>query len=105
MAEYFANRFRLSLPNKSIWIYSGFTWESIMNYEPSETDDFDYIEESYVDELYEKRKQIISQCTVMVDGKYIDSQRNPSKKWAGSDNQRVISIAESLKHGKVIMLE
>lgn len=100
-----SDEIRLSLPNKSIWIYSGFTWESIMNYEPSETDDFDYIEESYVDGLYEKRKQIISQCTVMVDGRYIDSQRNPSKKWAGSDNQRIISIAESLKQGKVIMLE
>ena len=99
------DRFRLSLPNKSIWIYSGFTWESIMNYEPSETDDFDYIEESYIDGLYEKRKEIISKCTVMVDGRYIDSQRNPSKKWAGSNNQRVISIAESLKQGKVIMLE
>ena len=99
------NEFRLSLPNKSIWIYSGFTWESIMNYEPSETDDFDYIEESYIDGLYEKRKEIISKCTVMVDGKYIDSQRNPSKKWAGSDNQRIISIAESLKQSKVIMLE
>ena len=96
---------RLSLPNKSIWIYSGFTWESIMNYEPSETDDFDYIEESYIDGLYEKRKEIISKCTVMIDGRYIDSQRNPSKKWAGSDNQRIISIAESLKQGKVIMLE
>ena len=100
-----ADKIRLSLPNKSIWIYSGFTWESIMNYEPSETDDFDYIEESYIDGLYEKRKESISKCTVMVDGRYIDSQRNPSKKWAGSDNQRVISIAESLKQGKVIMLE
>ena len=99
------DRFRLSLPNKSIWIYSGFTWESIMNYESSETNDFNYIEESYIDGLYEKRKQIISQCTVMVDGRYIDSQRNPSKKFAGSDNQRVISITESLKQGKVIMLE
>ena len=99
------DKIRLSLPNKSIWLYSGFTWESIMNYEPSETDDFDYIEESYIDGLYEKRKEIISKCTVMVDGRYIDSQRNPSKKWAGSDNQRIISIAESLKQGKVIMLE
>ena len=99
------DKIRLSLPNKSIWIYSGFTWESIMNYEPSETDDFDYIEESYIDGLYEKRKEIISKCTVMVDGRYIDSQRNPSKKWGGSDNQRVIDIQESLKQGKVITLE
>ena len=97
------NRFRLSLPNKSIWIYSGFTWESIMNYEPSETDDFDYIEESYIDGLYEKRKEIISKCTVMVDGKYIDSQRNPSKKWAGSDNQRVIDIRKSLEQNQIVL--
>ena len=37
------------------------------------------------------------------DGRYIDSQRNPSKKWAGSDNQRVISIQESIKQGKVVL--
>ena len=97
------DRLRLSLPNKSIWIYSGFTWESIMNYEPSETDDFDYIEESYIDGLYEKRKEIISKCTVMVDGKYIDSQRNPSKKWAGSDNQRVIDIRKSLEQNQIVL--
>ena len=41
----------------------------------------------------------------MVDGRYIDSQRNPAKKWAGSDNQRVISIPESLKQGKVITID
>lgn len=42
-------------------------------------------------------------CNVMVDGRYIDSQRNPSKKWAGSDNQRVINVSESLKQNKVIL--
>ena len=97
------NRFRLSFPNKSIWIYSGYTWESIMNYESSETDDFDYIEESYIDELYEKRKQIISQCTVMVDGRYIDSQRDITLKWRGSSNQRVIDIKKSLDNKKIVL--
>ena len=53
------NEFRLSLPNKSIWIYSGFTWESIMNYASCSTDDFDYIEELYTDEQYEKRKKMV----------------------------------------------
>ena len=93
------NRFRLSFPNKSIWIYSGYTWNQVMY--PVITDDFNPSR----DELLHKRKEIVKQCTVMVDGRYIDSQRNPSKKWAGSDNQRIISIAESLKQGKVIMLE
>ena len=30
-------------------------------------------------------------------------QRNPSKKWAGSNNQRVISTQESIKQGKVVL--
>ena len=94
-----ADKIRLSLPNKSIWIYSGYTWNQVMY--PVITDDFNPSR----DELLHKRKEIVKQCTVMVDGRYIDSQRNPSKKWAGSDNQRIISIAESLKQGKVIMLE
>ena len=92
------NRFRLSFPNKSIWIYSGYTWENIMKYEYGTK----YINNFNTDAL---RQCIVSKCDVLVDGKYIDSQRNPSKKFAGSDNQRIISIAESLKQGKVITLE
>ena len=41
-----------------------------------------------------------------MDGRYIDSidsQRNPSKKWAGSDNQRVIDIKQSLQQQKIIL--
>ena len=30
-------------------------------------------------------------------------QRNPSKKWAGSDNQRVIDVQQSLIKGKVVL--
>ena len=91
------DRFRLLFPNKSIWIYSGYTWNQVMN--PVITDDFNPSR----DEIFHKRKEIIKQCDVMVDGRYIDSQRNPSKKWAGSDNQRVISIQESIKQGKVVL--
>ena len=40
----------------------------------------------------------------IVDGRYIDSQRDISLKWRGSSNQRVISVQESLKQGKVITL-
>ena len=90
-----ANRFRLSFPNKSIWVYSGYRWSKIFN-------DGVYLTKECAGW---KRREIVKQCTVMVDGRYIDSQRNPSKKWAGSDNQRVIAIAESLKQGKVIILE
>lgn len=98
-----ANKIRLSCPNKSIWIYSGFTWNQIMNRISCDTDDFDYIEESYIDSLYEKRKQIISQCTVMVDGRYIDSQRDISLRWRGSKNQNCIDILQSLQQNKIVL--
>ena len=91
------NRFRLLFPNKSIWLYSGYNYQKIMRQLPNLA-----TKENH--NMY-KRQQIIKQCDVMVDGRYIDSQRNPSKKWAGSDNQRVIIVQESLKQGKVITLE
>ena len=87
------NEIRLSFPNKSIWIYSGFRWSEIFN-------DGVYLTKECAGW---KRREIIKQCTVMVDGRYIDSQRNPSKKWAGSDNQRVIDIRKSLEQNKVIL--
>ena len=60
------DRFRLSLPNKSIWIYSGYTWNQVMN--PVVTSNFN----PERDGIIRKRQEIIKQCTVMIDGKYID---------------------------------
>ena len=91
------NEIRLSFPNKSIWIYSGYTWNQVMN--PIVTSDFN----PKRDDIIRKRQEIVKQCTVMVDGRYIDSQRNPSKKFAGSDNQRVIDIQQSLQKGEIIL--
>ena len=86
---------RLSLPNKSIWLYSGYDYQKVMRQLPNLA-----TKENY--NMY-KRQQIIKQCTVMVDGRYIDSQRNPSKKWAGSDNQRVLDIQQSLQKREIVL--
>ena len=87
------NEIRLSFPNKSIWIYSGYQWSEIFN-------DGVYLTKNCYGW---KRREIVRQCTVMVDGRYIDSQRNPSKKWAGSDNQRVLDIQQSLQKGEIVL--
>ena len=87
------NIFRLSFPNKSIWIYSGYQWSEIFN-------DGVYLTKECAGW---KRREIVKQCTIMVDGRYIDSQRNPSKKFAGSDNQRVIDIRQSLQKGEITL--
>ena len=89
------DKIRLSLPNKSIWLYSGYDYQKVMRQLPNLA-----TKENY--NMY-KRQQIIKQCTVMVDGRYIDSQRNPSKKWAGSDNQRVLDIQQSLQKGEIVL--
>ena len=91
------NRFRLSFPNKIIWLYSGYTWNQVIN--PVITDDFNPSR----DELLHKRKEIVKQCTVMVDGRYIDSQRDITLKWRGSSNQRVIDLKQSLKNVEIIL--
>ena len=94
--------FRLSFPNKSIWIYSGYTWEECQPFNKDgllKPDKF----APNLQKILQKRYEVISRCTVMVDGRYIDSQRNPSKKFAGSDNQKVIDVQQSLIKGKVVL--
>ena len=84
---------RLSFPNKSIWIYSGYSWSEIFN-------DGVYLTK---DCAGWKCREIVKQCSVLVDGQYIDSKRNPLLKWRGSSNQQVIDIKKSLKENIVVL--
>ena len=74
-----------------------------MNYKSCSSDNFDYIEESYVDGLYEIRKEIISLCDIVVDGEYIDEKRDLTLEWRGSSNQRVIDVKQSLAQNKIVL--
>ena len=91
------NEVRLSFPEKTIWLYTGYTWNQIMC--PIVTDDINPIR----DKIIQIRKDIIKNVDILVDGEYIDEQRNLSKKWAGSDNQRVIDVRQSLRQNKIIL--
>lgn len=51
------------------------------------------------------RQNILENCDVLVDGRYIDELRDITLKWRGSSNQRVIDVKRSLKQGKVILWE
>lgn len=89
------NKIRLSFPNKSIWLYSGYNYQKVVRQLANLATQDNY-------NMY-KRQKIIKQCDVMVDGRYIDSQRDITLKWRGSDNQRVIDIRKSLEQNKVIL--
>ncbi len=98
------NRIRLSSPQKSIWIYTGYIWEDIMNYV---TPFNNVITTSNYEILYDyqmwKRQEIIKQCDVLVDGRYMDSQRDITLPYRGSSNQRLIDIRQSLQKGEIVL--
>ena len=81
-------------PNKTIWLYTGFTWEEILENE-SERDKHETNGTSPLD--------IIRHCDVLVDGKYEHEKRDVKLAWRGSSNQRVIDIQKSLKQNKIIL--
>ena len=87
------DRFRLSSPNKSIWLYSGYQFDEIFNGGVYLTRDCPGW----------KRREITKRCDIMVDGQYIDSQSDIILKWRGSSNQRVIDIQKSLQQNKIIL--
>lgn len=65
-------------PTKTIWLYTGFVWESICNLE------------------------LIKYLDVLVDGEFIVEQKDNQLHWRGSKNQRVLQVPDSLEQGKVI---
>lgn len=67
---------------KSIWLWSGFTYESILE--------------------DEKKREILKCVDVLVDGRFVATQRNLNLKYRGSENQRVIDVVKSLEEGSVI---
>ena len=84
-------------PDKKIWMYTGYIWESIFN--PIVTDNLDLKR----DRLIELRKDIVKMTDILIDGQYIHEQRDMNLKFRGSKNQRVIDVKESLKQGKIIL--
>ena len=69
--------FKKTYPEKNIWVWTGFLFENL------------------------KEKEVIKYIDVLVDGQYVDELHNPTLKWRGSSNQRVIDVQKSLKDGKV----
>jgi len=79
------SRVRRECPGKDIWIWSGYTFEEIV--------------------ADAHKLKLLSDCDVLIDGKFMLEERNLKLKWRGSNNQRVIHIQESLRAGQAISYE
>lgn len=76
---------------KSVWIYSGYTFEEIMDvksrvYGPYTTD-------------------ILLNTDVLVDGPFVESLKDITLRFRGSSNQRLIDVPRSLKERRIVLYE
>ncbi len=74
-----AKEIKAKFPAKTIWLYSGFEWESVKDWE------------------------IVNYIDVMVDGRFVAELLDPQLYWKGSSNQRVIDVPATLKSGQVVL--
>lgn len=74
-----AKKFKEKFPNKDLWVWSGFRFDE-----------------------YLKDKEVVNYLDVLIDGQYVDELHNPTLKWKGSTNQRVIDVQKSLKSNKIV---
>ena len=76
-----AKAFKEKYPNKDIWVWSGFRFDEDL-----------------------KDKEVLNYIDVLVDGTYKDELHDPTLKWKGSSNQRVIDVKKSLKNNEIVQL-
>lgn len=77
-----AKAFKEKYPDKTVWAWTGYLFDE-----------------------YLSDKKVCRYLDVVVDGQYVEELHNPSLKWKGSSNQRVIDVQKSLEEGKVVLLE
>lgn len=66
-------------PTKTIWVYTGFLWESI------------------------KDLEIMNYIDVLVDGEFEVDKKDVQLFWRGSANQRVIDVPKTKESGEVVL--
>lgn len=71
----------LKAANKTVWIYTGYRWEDVKN------------------------ERAVRLADVLVDGEFDPSLLDVNYPWAGSTNQRVIDVQQSLRAGQVVLHE
>lgn len=85
----FLRRVKAVYPDKTIWCYSGYDFEKDMltgNLGP-----------------WEVTHEMLTLIDVLVDGEFVLEKKNPNLRFRGSENQRVIRVADSLNSDTVVL--
>ena len=76
------------LPKKDIWCYSGYTYEELLSREGEEKKELD---------------ELFSCLTVLVDGRFIEAEKDITLLFRGSKNQRLILMEETRRRGEIVL--
>ena len=78
-------------PDKDIWFYSGYVFDTELTGEGRA--------------VCEVTEELLSYIDVLVDGEFIEEQKNLRLRFRGSENQRIIDVRASLSSGKTVLYE
>ena len=81
-------RVKSETQGKTVWIYSGFTYEELLS--SSRT-------------ALPTAREILSAADILVDGRYDKNLRNISLAFRGSENQRIIDLRKTAEKGEVVL--
>ena len=87
----FLRRLRRELPGKTVWAYSGFTWEELTGDGTSAR-----CRTGVTDEL-------LSLLDVLVDGRFVEDLKSLTLRFRGSSNQRIIDVPRTRSAGKIVL--
>ncbi len=76
---------------KNIWLYSGYTWEQLMD--PEHHCHTEYTE------------KILENVDVLVDGEFHIDEKDASLEFRGSRNQRILDVKKSLEAGEPVLYD
>ena len=82
---------REKCPGKSIWAFSGYVFEK------------DILSGRLCP--WEVTQEYLSYLDVLVDGPFVESKKNLSLRFRGSENQRLIDVPASLAQGRTVLWE
>lgn len=83
---------RVKAMGKSLWVYTGYLYEELTD--PGNR----RCHGPYTDE-------ILSFVDVLVDGEFVQEKKNITLRFRGSENQRIIDVAQSREAGRAILLD
>lgn len=86
----FVQAFRRMYPNKTVWCYSGYTWEQLTGESRARCEVTD---------------ALLAEIDVLVDGPFVQELHDITLRFRGSSNQRIIDVKKSLTAGEVILWE